>query len=176
MRFLVARFVTAILVVPIGIAHASDCDIAIINGRVMDPETNLDGVRNVCVKDGRITKITEDKLSGKETIEAKGHVVAPGFIDTHHHGAGNLWGVKASLRDGVTTPLDLELGVINVDAYYAERYGKWPAILRPLAAWYRKVLHRTVLPQNDGAKQLRNPGAATGEYLASIHNVRRRIT
>ena len=107
-------------------APAEDCDIAILGGRVMDPETNFDAVRNVCIKDGKIARITEEKIAGKETIEAGGHVVAPGFIDTHHHGAGNLWGVKASLRDGVTTPLDLELGVINVGDYYAERDGKWP--------------------------------------------------
>jgi alpha-D-ribose 1-methylphosphonate 5-triphosphate diphosphatase PhnM len=90
-------------------ALAGDCDIAIINGRVMDPETNFDAARNVCVKDRKIARITEGNVSGKETIDASGHVVAPGFIDTHHHGAGNLWGVKASLRDGVTTPLDLDV-------------------------------------------------------------------
>ena len=114
-----------LIVIDAPTALAGDCDIAIINGRVMDPETNFDAVRNVCVKDRKIAGITEAKISGKEIIDASGYVVAPGFIDTHHHGAGNLWGVKASLRDGVTTPLDLELGVIHVDAYYAEREGKW---------------------------------------------------
>jgi len=107
-------------------AVAMDCDVAILGGRVMDPETKFDAVRNVCVRDGKIAQMTENEITGAETIDAKGHVVTPGFIDTHHHGAGNPWGVKASLRDGVTTPLDLEMGVINVDGYYAERDGKWP--------------------------------------------------
>ena len=107
-------------------AFAQDYDVVILNGRVMDPETYFDAVRNVGIKDGKIATITREKMSGKQTIDATGHVVAPGFIDTHHHGAGNLWGVKASLRDGVTTPMDLEIGSINIDGWYAQRNGKWP--------------------------------------------------
>jgi N-acyl-D-glutamate deacylase len=60
-------------------AVAADYDVVINNGRVMDPETNFDGVRNVGIKDGKIVAITEDAITGKETIDAKGHVVAPGF-------------------------------------------------------------------------------------------------
>jgi hypothetical protein len=101
-------------------------DVVIMNGRVMDPETNFDGVRNVGIKDGIIAIITEDSISGDETIDARSHVVSPGFIDTQHHGHGNPWGVKASLRDGVTSPMDLEFGNINVGAWYTEREGKWP--------------------------------------------------
>jgi N-acyl-D-aspartate/D-glutamate deacylase len=102
-------------------------NVVILDGRVMDPETNLDAVRNVGIRDGLIVSITEEDIAGTETIDATDHVVAAGFIDTHHHGAGNPWGVKASLRDGVTTPMDLELGTINVDAWYAQREGKWAA-------------------------------------------------
>ena len=101
-------------------------DVAILNGRVMDPETNFDAVRNMGIRDGIIVTITEGEIAGTETIDATGHVVSAGFIDTQHHGHGNLFGVKVSLRDGITSPMDLEYGNINVDAWYAEREGRWP--------------------------------------------------
>ena len=107
-------------------AIAQDYDVVILNGRVMDPETNFDAVRNVAIKDGIVIAITEDAISGVETIDATGQVVSPGFIDTQHHGHGNLWAVKTSLRDGVTTPMDLEFGNINVAKWYADREGRWP--------------------------------------------------
>ena len=61
---------------------ADDYDVVILNGRVMDPETGFDGIRNVGVRDGRIVMITEESISGHESIDASSHVVAPGFIDT----------------------------------------------------------------------------------------------
>ena len=58
----------------------------------------MDGA-NVGVKDGRIAAITKDAIAGKETIDAKGLVVAPGFIDTHFHWPRPI-GYKIALRDG----------------------------------------------------------------------------
>ena len=54
---------------------AETYDLVILEGRVMDPETRLDAVRNVGVKDGKIAVITGDKIQGNETINAKDHAV-----------------------------------------------------------------------------------------------------
>jgi N-acyl-D-glutamate deacylase len=106
-------------------AQAKDYDVVILNGRVMDPETNFDAVRNVGIKDGRIATITRKQIKGKQSIDATGHVVAPGFIDTHNHWQRTM-GYKIALRDGVTTSFDLEFGTVGtrVAEWYAEREGK----------------------------------------------------
>ena len=115
---------TSILFFPASI-FATPYDIVINNGRVMDPETNFDGVRNVGIKDGKIVAITEDAIKGKDSLDAKGYVIAPGFIDTHTH-ASDKYTIKMSMMDGVTTGLDLELGALNIEAWYKREAGKWP--------------------------------------------------
>ena len=105
-------------------AQAQDYDLVIHNGRVMDPESGLDAVRNVGIKNGKILDITATKIKGKETIDASGHVVAPGFIDLHVHGQ-DPYAIKLMLRDGVTSPLEIEAGAWPVTDYYDERKGKW---------------------------------------------------
>src|SRR5262245_48178745 len=62
-------------------AFAQSYDVVISGGRVMDPETGLDAVRNVAIADGKIARISAEKLQARRTIDAKGLVVAPGFID-----------------------------------------------------------------------------------------------
>jgi len=98
-------------------------DVVIANGRVMDPESGLDAVRNVGIRSGKIAVISNGPLEGKQTIDARGLVVAPGFIDLHQHGQdAENYAVKAA--DGVTTALELEVGVADVDGWYGEREGK----------------------------------------------------
>ena len=99
-------------------------DLAINNGRVMDPETGLDAIRNVGVKDGKIAIITDKAIQGVEVIDATGLVVAPGFIDGHCHAANDAFAVKCGLRDGKTTQLDLEMGAWPVDKWYSRLEGR----------------------------------------------------
>jgi len=100
-----------------------DFDLVLSGGRVMDPETGLDAVRNVGIRGGHIAAVTTDPITGRETFDARGLVVAPGFIDLHSHGqdAAN-YALKAA--DGCTTALELEVGVADVDSWYAAREGK----------------------------------------------------
>jgi len=102
------------------VALAQQYDLVITNGRVMDPETMYDGVVNVGVKGGRIAVITKGLITGKETIDATGLVVAPGFIDTHFH-AVDPFASKMAVADGITTGMDLEAGASPVDDWYAQR-------------------------------------------------------
>src|SRR3954447_18701263 len=105
------------------LAGAQELDIAIVNGRVIDPETHLDAVRSIGIRDGRIVAVSASLLAGKTTIDAKGLVVSPGFIDLHSHGqTPESYRFKA--RDGVTTALEMEVGVSPVAGWYREREGK----------------------------------------------------
>jgi hypothetical protein len=121
-------FVLAIFLIVVGCDQkpTDGFDVVILNGRVMDPETNFDGIRNVGIKDGIIVSITESDITGTETIDAKGHVVAAGFIDYEQHGQ-DPFGIKVNLRDGVTTQMDFEVGALNVAEWYAKRTGKTQA-------------------------------------------------
>ena len=126
LMMLVAPLVVGVSVtVPSMATNAAEIyDLVILNGRVMDPESNFDAVRNVGVKDGKIVIITKDKIEGKEVIDAIGHVVAPGFIDGHVHTVAVPLYQKAALRDGVTTALNLEAGTLPVGPWYDKLDGK----------------------------------------------------
>ncbi len=98
-------------------------DLVLSGGRVMDPESGLDGVRNVGIKDGTIRALSEGALSARETLDVRGLIVAPGFIDLHAHGQDNKSNAFQA-RDGVTTALDLEAGAYPVDMFFANRRDK----------------------------------------------------
>ena len=94
-------------------------DLVILNGRVIDPETEFDDIANVGIKDGRIVAITKEPLTGTETVDATGKIVAPGFIDTHFHFQKPI-GYSLGLRDGLTSSMDLEMGCAG--SYIADWY------------------------------------------------------
>lgn len=98
-------------------------DIVLMGGRVIDPETKLDAIKNIGILNNRIAQITAEPLKGKETINASGLVVAPGFIDLHIHGRSNVE-QEYQLHDGVTTALELEWGIEHIGKWYESRKGK----------------------------------------------------
>src|SRR5467141_4800256 len=98
-------------------------DVVIANGRVMDPESGLDAIRNVGIRGRKIAAISNELLAGKHTIDAHGLVVAPGFIDLHEHGQEPR-NYEFQAHDGVTTSLELEVGTDDVSGWYARRTGK----------------------------------------------------
>lgn len=95
-------------------------DIVLSGGRVIDPETKLDAIRNVGISNHRISAISTAPLKGKETIDVSGLVVAPGFIDLHVHGRSNKE-QEYQLHDGLTTALELEWGVEFLSNWYQSR-------------------------------------------------------
>jgi len=82
-------------------------------GRVIDPASGLDGVRDVLVVDGRIAEVaSEVQDGGAERIDCAGRLVLPGLIDTHAHVYEHVtgsFGLNADLcgvQSGVTTLVD----------------------------------------------------------------------
>jgi len=88
-------------------------DIVLANGRVIDPETYLDGKYNVGIKGDQIMAVSKEPLKGKQVIDVSGLIVSPGFIDTHAHGQ-SIPSNRMQAYDGVTTVLELEAGILPV--------------------------------------------------------------
>ena len=98
-------------------------DLVLQGGRVIDPETGLDGVRNVGIRGDRIMEISDRPLRGREVLDVSGLVVAPGFIDLHAHGQTNEAN-EYQAHDGVTTALELESGEDFLTEWLASRTGR----------------------------------------------------
>ena len=92
-------------------------DLVIAGGRVIDPESGLDAIRHVGIRGDRIAEVSAAPLPGRETIDARGLVVAPGFIDVHRHAVGDI-SYQYAARDGVTSAFELEIGTADVEAWY----------------------------------------------------------
>jgi N-acyl-D-aspartate/D-glutamate deacylase len=101
---------------------AQQYDTVIEGGRVIDPEGNLDALRNVAIQDGRIVQVSVAPLQGRRVIHATGLVVAPGFIDLHQHGQ-DLPSQRVKAFDGVTTALEMEIGAPDVSEFLKSREG-----------------------------------------------------
>jgi N-acyl-D-aspartate/D-glutamate deacylase len=98
-------------------------DVVLQNGRVLDPASDLDGIRQIGVTGTTIAAVSTQPLRGRVEIDASGLVVAPGFIDLHSHGQ-TPENYRYKAMDGVTTALELEVGVSPVGEWYKAREGR----------------------------------------------------
>ena len=98
-------------------------DIVLRNGRVLDPASGLDAIRDVAIAGKRIAAVSADSMRGRVEVDATGLVVAPGFIDLHSHGQ-TPENYRYKAMDGVTTALELEVGVSPVSDWYKAREGQ----------------------------------------------------
>jgi N-acyl-D-aspartate/D-glutamate deacylase len=154
---------------------AQQYDTVIEGGRVIDPETKLDAVRNVGIQNGRIVHISDTPLQGPRVIHATGLVVAPGFIDLHQHGQ-DLPSQRVKAFDGVTTALEMEIGAPDVSEFLKSKEGHslihYGTTASHLAA--RALVFGTPLP--DGTI-LPKSGPATEEHATpeQIQKIQQRL-
>lgn len=167
MRLLFLSFLAA------AILPAQTYDLVIANGRVIDPETNLDAVRSVGITGGTVAAVSAAPLQGRAVLDAKGLVVAPGFIDLHEHGQ-DFEAYTFQARDGVTSTFELEVGTADVAAWYAARQGK-AAINHGVSIGHIPVRMKVLndpgdfLPSGSAAHQ-----AATEEQISAIRQMMER--
>ena len=130
-------------------------ELIIINGRVIDPETGLDAIRDVAVSGGRIVSIVEPPYVVSDDsvlkVDAQGMVVAPGFVDLHVHGQSEQ-AHEYQARDGVTTALELEWGYAEVGSFLDSRRGR--SRVNYGASASHGMLRALALTENAGEREI----------------------
>ncbi|XUM21589.1 amidohydrolase/deacetylase family metallohydrolase [Bradyrhizobium oligotrophicum S58] len=89
-------------------------DLLLRGGRVIDPASGIDGLKDVAIRNGRIAAVQSDILptSAKDVVDVTGQLVLPGLIDTHAHvyqyvtGRFGMNADMVGVQSGVTSLVD----------------------------------------------------------------------
>ncbi|MCT1479233.1 amidohydrolase family protein [Microbacterium sp. p3-SID336] len=128
-------------------------DTLLRGGRVIDPGTGTDRIADLHLRDGRVHDVGAGIVApdGAVEIDAVGLIVGPGFVDLHSH-VHSIAGQRLQAMDGVTTALDLEAGLMPVEAAvaHAEAEGR-PLNFGFSASWAqaRAAVHLDLPPSPD---------------------------
>jgi N-acyl-D-amino-acid deacylase len=113
------KWIFFLLVFPLFLPAQEQADLVIANGKVIDGTGNNWYYGNIVVKDGRIIQTGSNiRVTAKKIIDARGLIVAPGFIDVHTHLEGDESGDPNAtnfILDGVTTCVTGNCGSSNTD-------------------------------------------------------------
>jgi len=109
-----------LLAVAAALAAQPRYDLLLKGGHVLDARNNINALRDVAIKDGKVAAVAASIPAGDatKTIDVKGLYVTPGLVDIHTHvlamsglrgslaGDQNVWADSHSFRSGVTTMVD----------------------------------------------------------------------
>jgi hypothetical protein len=146
-------------------------DVVLLGGVVMDPESGLAAVRNVGIRKGTVQIISSEPIRGDRSIDARGLVVAPGFIDLNlqtHAAAAQ----RARSLDGVTAAFAMLNGTGDIDAWYAALEGR--SLMHFGASIEHLAVRRAVLSPSL-ARDTTEEGAAWPANRAEILQIRRGV-
>jgi N-acyl-D-amino-acid deacylase len=136
---------------PALLALGAGPDLVIRNGTLYDGTGAAGRTGDLAISAGKITALGRVRDRGKVEIDARGMAVAPGFIDIHSHGDGNLEAdarAESVIRQGLTTIVVGADGGSDADGSEEE----------PFSAYFARV---------DGWKPAVNVAAMVG--LGSVH-------
>jgi dihydroorotase len=142
---------------------ADKYDLIIRGGRVVDPASRLDAIRDVGISQGRIAAIaTTIAGDAADTIDARGKLVVPGLLDIHTHVARSADGASRVLTDGVT-------GWIDAGSQGADHIGDAIAIARSSPQQGRVLVNigrAGILPDGDTMDLTRADVGAARDAIA----------
>ncbi|MBX9779477.1 MAG: N-acyl-D-amino-acid deacylase family protein [Sediminibacterium sp.] len=110
---------TCLLLLSSHLLFSQQVDILIKNGKVLDGTGNSWYIADIAIKEGKILKIDRNlNYPTTKIIDAKGFIVAPGFIDVHTHIEGDEKKFPLAsnfIYDGVTTVITGNCGLSETD-------------------------------------------------------------
>jgi len=144
-------------------AQTRTYDLIIRGGRVIDPASRVDAVRDIAIAGGRIAAVAANVAGdAPDTLDARGKLVVPGLLDIHTHVGRYADGPQLVLQDGVT-------GWIDAGSQGADHIADTVAVARSSPQQGRVLINigrAGILPDGDTMDLARADVGAAREAIA----------